>query len=373
MPNINLKSLTAAGKSVVGQATGALENIAGAAGKGAFSIGAGPNGLPTISANFNEIIKNKVSGNKTISPVKELWQENGGKVYKPIVFPQDLDNEHYMIYNVVERNRNTRKEIGTQRVIRTIVLPIPTNLQTSYGVDYQNESLGIFGAMAAGRINAADLKGAASDISTLIGQKIQAATEAVKSADVDAGVRAAGIAGPAAATAAAGSAAGAVGGLLAFGGTAGGVVSGIGVSEGLAVNPHMAVLFQGVGFREHSFSYKFIARNSTESRLIKDLINVLKFHMHPNYKIGNLAFEYPDEFTIEFSSVLSPYLYKIGTCVLKNISVNYNGEGAVAFFDSGAPVSIELTMSFQETKIITKDNLDDPENSPSSFVNYDPF
>jgi hypothetical protein len=373
MPNINLRQLTAAGKSVVGQATGALENIAGAAGKGAFSIGAGPNGLPTISANFNEIIKNKVQGSKTTSPVKELWQENGGKVYRPIVFPQDLDNEHYMIYNVVERTRNTRKEIGTQRVIRTIVLPIPTNLATSYGASYQNESLGVFGAMAAGRINAADLKGAASDISSMIGQKIQAASDAIKTKDVDAAVRAAGTGAPLAAGAAATGAAGAIGGLLAFGGTVGNVAQGIGVSEGLAINPHMAVLFQGVDFREHSFTYKFIARNSTESRLIKDLINTLKYHMHPNYKIGNLAFEYPDEFTIEFSSTLAPYLYKIGTCVLKNVSINYNAEGVPAFFDTGAPVSVEISMTFQETKIITKDNLDDPLNDTSSAVPYDPF
>jgi hypothetical protein len=95
--------------------------------------------------------------------------------------------------------------------------------------------------------------------------------------------------------------------------------------------------------------------------------------MHPNYKIGNLAFEYPDEFTIEFSSTLAPYLYKIGTCVLKNVSINYNAEGVPAFFDTGAPVSVEISMTFQETKIITKDNLDDPLNDTSSAVPYDPF
>jgi hypothetical protein len=358
MPQVNLKSLVAAGKSVAGQVSGSLENVAGAAGKGAFSVSAGPNGI-SISANFNEIIKNKVRGNRTASQLKSLYIPNGGKVYKPIIYPVDLDDDHYMIFNVMERKRNNRQEKGTTRTIRSIVLPIPLNLSTQYNAEYQNESLGVFGAMAAGRINAADLKSAAGDISNLISSKIQAASDAFKAQDLDAGVRAAGIAGPFAATAAATAGAGAIGGLLALGGTSGGVISGIGVSEGLAINPHMAVLFQGVGFREHSFSYKLLARNITESRRINELISVFKYHMHPNYKIGNLAFEYPDEFEIDFSSKLQPYMYKIGTCVLKGFTVNYSTEGTNAFYDSGAPVSLEISMTFQETKIITKDNLDD--------------
>ena len=53
MPKINLKQLTASGKSVVAQASGQLENVLGAAGKGGFSVSAGPNGV-SISGNFNE-------------------------------------------------------------------------------------------------------------------------------------------------------------------------------------------------------------------------------------------------------------------------------------------------------------------------------
>jgi hypothetical protein len=364
MPQVNLKSITAAGKSVVGQVSGAIENIAGAAGQGAFSVNVGPNGV-TISANFNEVLKNTVRGNRTSSQIKSLYAPNGGKVYRPIIYPDDIDDDHYMIFNVIERKRDNRKEKGTTRVIRSIVLPIPLNLTTQYNAEYQNESLGIFGAMAAGRINAADLKSAVGDISNIISSKIQAASDAFKAKDLDAGVRAAGIAGPAVVTGAAAAGAGAVGGLLALGGTSGGVISGVGVSEGLAINPHMAVLFQGVGFREHSFSYKLLARNLEESIRIKELISVFKYHMHPNYKIGNLAFEYPDEFEIEFSTKLQPYMYKVGTCVLKSFNVSYSTEGTNAFYDSGAPVSLEISMTFQETKIITKDTLDDP-----NFIDY---
>ena len=365
MPKINLKQIISTGKQTVAQVAGDLENIAGAAGKGSFSVSAGQNGI-SISSNFNEILKNKTTGNRISSPLKSLYTPNGGRVSKPIIFPSDIDDEHYMIYNVVERKRNNRQEKGSTRVIRTIVLPIPSNLSINYGAEYENEALGVFGGMAAGRIGANDLRGAANDMSNLIQSKITAATNAFKTKDADAGVKAAGIAGPAAVAGAAAAGFGAAAGALALGGTVGNVVSGLAVNEGLAINPHMAVLFKGVGFREHSFSYKLVARNSVESQKIKELISVLKYHMHPDYTMGNLAFQYPEEFEIEFASKISPYLFKIGTCVLKSFNVNYSPENMPVFFDSGAPFSVEITMGFQETKIITKSDMDNPEKGPSA-------
>jgi hypothetical protein len=48
------------------------------------------------------------------------------------------------------------------------------------------------------------------------------------------------------------------------------------------------------------------------------------------------------------------------SCVLKSFNVTYNGENTPLFFETtGAPVSIQIQLGFQETKILTKDNLDD--------------
>ena len=359
MPKINLKQVVAAGRSVTATARGALEEVAGAAGKGGISVNAGPNGI-SISANFNQLLKKKLSGNKITTPLKDLYKSNGGKINRPIIFPQDLDDEHYIIFNVMERKKQNRASATEERAVRSIVLPVPSNLQVQYGVEYANEGLGLFGAMASGAVNAADVSSAAADIGSAISNKVQQASAAFKSGDMDAAVQAAGIAAPgliAAGAAKLGPAAG----LLALGGTSGGVISGVSVSEGVAVNPHMAVLFKGVGFKEHSFSYRFIARNQQESEAIQQMIQVFKYHMHPNYVAGSLAFEYPEEFEIEFASAIKPYLYKIGTCVLQNFSVNYNGENTPLFFETtGAPVVVDISLSFQEIRIITKDDMDDP-------------
>jgi len=357
MPKItNLKSAYNVGKNVLSQTSGTLESISGAAGRGGFSASAGPNGV-SISANFNEVLKNTVTGNRVVSPVKELFDRD--KFEKSLQYPSDLDDEHYMIYKVMKRRRKSRKDEAKIGTYQNIILPIPSNLQVQQGVSYADTALTMFGAAAAGRISASDISDATSSLSDAIGTTIKNATDAFKSGDTDAMVQGVGITSPALATGAGKLFGGSVGGLLALGGTAGGVVSGVSVSTGLALNPHMAVVFQGVGFRTHNFTYKFIARNQDESDEIKDIINTFKYAMLPSYEAGGLAFRYPEEFEIKFSTATEKYLYDIGTCVLQDVQVNYNGEGIPLFFENtGAPVSITLGLTFKETQIHTKERLE---------------
>ena len=356
MPKQTLKQLVTDGKSVVGQVSGALDQFAGAAGKGGFSATAGPNGI-SISGNFNELLRKKITGNRISSPVKDLYENKN--IQSSIIYPPDLDNEHYVIFKVMVERRMNRSAPKETKTYQNIVLPIPSNLTVNFSAAYADRELGLFGGMAAGRINAGQLSDAGTSIVDGIKSKIAAATEAFKSKDTDAAVQGAGVAAPFAIAGGAAKLAGPAGALLALGGTTGDVTSGLSVSEGIAINPHMAVVFQGVGFRTHQFSYKFIARNLEESNTIRKLINTFQYYMHPEYIAGGLAFDYPEEFQIEFADAVRPYLYDIGTCVLKDFSVNYNGEGTPLFFDStGAPVSIEINMTFQETFIVTKNTLE---------------
>jgi len=357
MPKQTLKQLVTDGKSVVGQVSGALESVAGAAGKGGFSVSAGPNGI-SISTNFNELLKKKIKGNSVSSPIKELY--NNPNVKNPIIFPTDLDNDHYIMFKVMKDRRRNRNDVKETRTLQNIVLPIPSNLQLNSSAGYSDTRLGIFGGMAAGKINAEDLSNATTSLVDGVVSKMAQATEAYKNSDADAATRVAGLLGPAAVAGAAAKIGGGVAGLLALGGTAGDVGAAVQVSEGIALNPHLATVFEGVGFRAHQFQYKFIARNLEESDTIRKMINTFQYYMHPEYAAGSLAFSYPEEFQIEFADTVRPYLYDIGTCVLKDFNVNYNGEGIPLFFDStGAPVSIEINMTFQETFIVTKNTLDD--------------
>lgn len=372
MPKINLKQIAS-------DTSDAFSKIGDAAKQVGTNIGYGPGGL-SISGNFNQMIKSKVEGNKIKSPTRKLFIPNGGKFASPLVLPTDLDDEHYMIYNIVERKRDQKEQIGTKKVFRSIVLPIPSNLGINHSVDYSNENLGIFGALTAGNIDMQDLSNAASQVGTEAADAFKAFKTAFNSLDREssaenqanftaAGTKLAGALGPALAGGLAGKLGGKLGAVIGVAASAGGVLSGLSASTGLALNPHMAVLFKGVGFKEHQFTYKFVARNKEESDRIKDVISVLQYHMHPDYQYGNLAFSYPDEFEIEFSSALQPYLFSFNTCVLKNMTVNYNGENTPIFFEqTKAPVSIEISMQFQETKIKTRSDFDKNTSSDMFYI-----
>jgi len=318
-----------------------------------FNIG---NGGISLNANFNKLIQSKKqAGNLINSPLKSLYR----KKYKGLSFPRDLDTDHFMVFRVYRSTRESRtQQVATKETLRTIALPVPNNLQTSYSANYQNQELGLLGAGAAGKINAQQGIAAAKDIGAAVQSKLSGAMGALSGEGIsnDDAVRAASVGATVAGISAAGVLAGPIGAALSLGG-AESVVQGILLNEGTAINPHLAVLFEGVGFREHQFSYKFIARSQEESVMIDNIIKSFEFHMHPNYKAGTLAFDYPDEFEISFSDSIAPYLYKIHNSVLKTFSVNYNGENLPLFFEqTGAPVSVEITLGFQETKIITKES-----------------
>ncbi len=49
------------------------------------------------------------------------------------------------------------------------------------------------------------------------------------------------------------------------------------------VNPHMSLLFKGIGFRTFTFNFQLMARNQAESDYINNIIYTFRYHMHPSY------------------------------------------------------------------------------------------
>ena len=282
----------------------------------------------------------------------------GASGSKPgLVFPQDLDDEHYiMITAMKRRNQTIRDQKGEDVAMATVVLPIPGNLQVAYNAQYENQGLGILGGMSAGRVGGSTVKNGLSDAIGQIYDKVSSINADSQSTGelLAAGGVAAVASGVAGKTP--------LGAVIIGAGGVSSVVTGQLLQAGLAINPHMAVIFRGVDFRTHSFEYKFIARNQNESDILKNIINTLRYHMLPRNAIGSqngsagLAFEYPEEFKLSFAPSIASNLYEIGRSVLTQLQIQYNGENIPIFFENtGAPVSITIAMSFQEVQIYTKD------------------
>ena len=235
----------------------------------------------------------------------------------------------------------------------SFALPIPSNLNTSYNAQYNNNAeLGVAGQAA---------RNVAAGMGNKTGSFTQNLVDSVKESEVlgveniSGMMKNLGIAAAGADTLTTALAGALVGGSL--GATVGAALGSIGTGAlrglGVARNPHLANVFTGVNFRQHTFQYKLIAKNEKESEAIRDLIRNFKYHMAPDYRASDHVFLYPSKFQIILRA--GDYLFKIGDSVLTTFDVNYTGEGAPYFFeDTNAPYSVTINMTFVEDTIVTK-------------------
>ena len=249
-----------------------------------------------------------------------------------------------------------------------VYLPMPSGLAVGYNATWDQQQLGFLGEAVRKGIGAKDASSAIKDIgAALSATGVKALVDMV----------------------------------------AGDAVSGAGVALGMMSNPGYALMFSGSNFRSYTFSYNLIARNENESRVIRKLINIFKYYMSPSRgtsdKLNKITNEfvdasgldkdkkireasnkfiedvgkfgiisYPSLWEIQFhftdsssadlsqSTKTNNFLFKPAKCALQSFNVDYNsGLGVPAFFKTGAPVTTNITMTFIESEIVTRESITD--------------
>jgi hypothetical protein len=148
--------------------------------------------------------------------------------------------------------------------------------------------------------------------------------------------------------------------------------------SGTVVNPQLELLYTSPSFREFRFDFVMYPRSSKEALEIHKILNRLKFHQAPQLytvgagALGNFFMIPPSEFDIKFyyNGMINPNIPPISTCVLTSIDTDYAPNGWAAYEvpsnngvpvlgKTGMPLAIRLSLSFQETEILTKDYFND--------------
>ena len=135
------------------------------------------------------------------------------------------------------------------------------------------------------------------------------------------------------------------------------------ISGGIASNPYTNVQFTGTNLRSFAFQFKLVAESPDESDTIKDIENTFRKFLYPK-KANSSEFllEYPPLFKIEFMKLLggdaSPnkYMPFIQYCYLLNMTATFNGATNL-FHKTGAPVELDLALTFQESKALKREDL----------------
>jgi len=274
------------------------------------------------------------------------------------------DDKQFRGYSLPGSNTAARK-LDKDRVY----LSMPKGLQTQYTPSYRQIELGAAGAAAIQAVGS----GASSteDMAQLLSDTAGAVLPEFAS----------------------GAFAGAINAAAQMGGLAGGIDANSiqALTRGRVFNPFKENVFTGINFREHTFTFKLVARSPQEAKEIQNILKYFKEGSVPNIGSSddttdggkaiegltrslssNRFFTVPDSFNIKFirlkpdgksdpSGEKDFMHFRIHPSVCKNITVNYTPDGQYTSFKKpgGDPKesiqvpAINLSLAFTELKLVT--------------------
>ena len=279
-----------------------------------------------------------------IKPVSgEMASRRRNNTYTQYSFPENLGN-HAIVFNFSEYGYDVDATQVSSILSSSIALPIPTNLVDSFNVNIQKQELGGVG-------NAARETASMSAGGTL-------STEGVINA-VSSGV--------------AGTAKNKVAGMAdAVFGT--NTAKGVEIGLGNLANPRVALSFDGVELKTHSFSWTLAPQSARESEKLKNIIQKIKRSALPTYNntFGQKTFlNYPNVVDVFFLGTTEGYMYYFKRAMISQFEVNYAGAGTPAFVEGGKPAVVTMTMNMTEIDIHTSEDYggDSTDASAALFTN----
>lgn len=315
--------------------------------------------------------------NRYVHPLAKLDRTSGPV---RLSFPlEDAETylEHHIMFTIFDKKRESRDSADTEKAIATIILPMTQELQVSYNAGYATPDLG--GITASLSKAAESGSGAIAEMaSNSLDENRKLFTDLVQKAMANPGETGKSLSN---------GVANGGGAVLNQAAGLGGDIAKAGMNAfGIARNPHKATLFEGTDFRSHSFNFKLSPTRSKESDVIRQIIHLFKYHMHPGYAGGNFSgvdlssgnhfFSTPEFFRINLHHdkyTVSDYR----PCVLKGMTVNYQPSNYPAYARANgkdpAPMEVVIGLEFQEIEIITKDVIGDPYLSTSAGADQGAF
>ncbi len=145
-------------------------------------------------------------------------------------------------------------------------------------------------------------------------------------------------------------------------------------TRGVILNPNTELLFTGLDLRNFTLSYKLVPRSEGEANQIEEIITTFKKAMLPYANSGAEALkesfdsigyqsgfiEVPDLVKVTFmrGSDLNKNVPQYKMCALTQVDVNYTPDGAYSTTRDGRMVAYQMSLNFQETKLIFREDVD---------------
>lgn len=262
----------------------------------------------------------------TVEEVISSRRDNSS--YSEYRFPDDL-GPHSIILNFsdysFDRSANTVSTVTTS----SICLPIPNNLVDTFSLRISGNELGVLGDLSRKLVSiGADAPNAEEGMRRIM-----------ESGELNGSV-----------------AARAIKSLIASADNS--VVKGGEVALGMIINPHIALTFDGIDLKTHSFQWHLAPTSSKESVRLAKIIKTIKRNILPTYKAGagRTFLQYPKVVDIFFLGSEPGHLYFFKRCMVTSFETNYAAAGMPAFLPNGRPAFVNLTMALTEMEIHTAED-----------------
>ena len=162
----------------------------------------------------------------------------------------------------------------------------------------------------------------------------------------------------------------------------------IGSTRGVILNPNSELLFSGLDMRNFSLNYKLVPRSKDELDQVERIIRTFKkailpygnsgysdlggtaiadlltFGINPGGGVSSIEANYikvPDVCRVSFMRAggLNENVPQYKVCAITGVDVSYTPDGAYATTRDGGMVAYQLSLSFQETKLVFREDIRD--------------
>lgn len=256
--------------------------------------------------------------------------------------------------NITSPTVQQRQKANKVSPTHYIILPIPQNISDNISVTWGEDNVDAIqaAALAGGEsfISEGPIKGAEKAMEVI--KKMGG--DAIKSESVQKAIQ----------TAIAGRAVSALGGNV----SATGLIS---RTTGQVLNSNLELLFSGVNLRTFQFTFELAPRSREEAEEVKQIIRTFKQTMSAksggagsgeNTNVG-LFISAPSVYQLTYKTgpAKHQFLNTFKPCALTDIAVNYTASGTYATYEDGAPVHLQMGLTFKELNPVYAEDYDTPE------------
>lgn len=128
-------------------------------------------------------------------------------------------------------------------------------------------------------------------------------------------------------------------------------------------NPNTNTTFKSNRIRSFAFNFKMIARSQAESNTIRSIHSKFRKFTYASQSGGgsNLTLDFPPVWTIRFLDFKAPtgentFIPRIYSCYLTQVESTFNSDANI-YFNNSAPLAVDISLQFQETRALTRNDI----------------